>query len=110
MIGQRDKKSTRRRCVPSATHTDVITRDAVDDQVVRASSICLRGGTSYVFAGSFWGRRPEAIADENGEVPPPGTPFHTTPFFSHLDDFCFRSDTYWDFKSKVILLPFFDSW
>ena len=78
MVGHRDKKSTRHRCLPQAIHTDVITCDAVDDQVVRASSLCLRGGTSYVFAGSFWGRRPEAVAAENGEVPLPGTPFHTT--------------------------------
>ena len=53
------------------------------DQFACVSSLCLRGGTSYVFAGSFWGRRPEAIAAENGEVPPRGIRFHTPILCSH---------------------------
>jgi hypothetical protein len=50
-----------------------------NQEAVCASSRCLRRGTSYVFTGSFWGRRPEAIAAENGEVPPLYTLFHTLP-------------------------------
>ena len=111
MVGQRDKKSTRHCCLSLAIHTHVITRDAVDDQVVRVSSLCLRGGTSYVFAGSFWGRRPEVIAAENSKVPPRGTPFHTPHFCSHLDAFAsvktligISSQSWWRGLSSLILL------
>ena len=38
------------------------------------SSRCLRRVASYVFAGTIWGRRPEAIAAENGEATLLGTP------------------------------------
>ena len=39
------------------------------DEVVRASSLCSRWGTSYIFAASFCGRRPKLFAAEFEEVP-----------------------------------------
>ena len=75
------------RCRPSSPASramDHVVPSRRAQTVPRASSLCLRKGTSYVSAGSFGGRRPEAIAAENGEVPILGTPFHTIPLYSHL--------------------------
>ena len=44
-----------------------------------ARSTTYEGGTSYVFAGPSAGRRPTAIAAENGDVPPPGCRFSHHP-------------------------------
>ena len=62
-------------CSPAALRVPwTIGRRLAAPEMRVASSRCLRRVASYVFAGTIWGRRPEAIAAENGEATLLGTP------------------------------------